>query len=95
MPNTKCVSGEEQQWGEAAQTGTDGHLTGQMLQTLPQFNTAQDVKGAPRRTEGKVLKAPTVKIKIHPKLCFTQIFALLINDSFFKLWLHKILTCHM
>lgn len=33
MPNSNCLSREEQRWG-AAQTGTDGHLTAQMLQKL-------------------------------------------------------------
>lgn len=56
MPNTKCMCGEEQWWGVAAQTGTDGHSSRQMLQTLTHFSTAQDVQGAPRRTEGKVFK---------------------------------------
>lgn len=35
----------------STETGADGHLTGQMLQTLP-----QDIQGAPRWTEGKDLK---------------------------------------
>lgn len=35
----------------STERGTDGHLRGQMLQTL-----LQDIQGAPRWTEGKALK---------------------------------------
>lgn len=35
----------------------------QMLQTSSRFNTAQDVQGAPSRTEGKILKGSNTKSK--------------------------------